>query len=35
MEEVIGERNKGDRHGKTSKLSGQERQDLVEYLVSL
>jgi len=33
--EVLTERNKGDRHGSTSKLSDKERQDLVEYLLSL
>lgn len=35
LNEVLFERNKGDRHGKTSKLAGKERQDLVEYLLSL
>lgn len=33
--EVIGEHNKGDRHGKTWELSDKEKQDLVEYLLSL
>lgn len=35
LEQVLIDRNKGDRHGKTSQLSPKERQDLVEYLLSL
>lgn len=35
LDDVLTVANKGDRHGKTSKLSSKERQDLVEYLLSL
>jgi cytochrome c peroxidase len=35
MKEVLTKHNKDDKHGKTSKLSEQEINDLVEYVLSL
>jgi cytochrome c peroxidase/DNA-binding beta-propeller fold protein YncE len=35
LRDVLTARNRGDRHGRTSRLSDQELNDLVEYLLSL
>lgn len=35
LEEVIGVHNPGDKHGRTSALSAEQRSDLIEYLRSL
>ena len=35
LDEVLGEFNPGDLHGKTSRLSPEERRDLLEYMLSL
>jgi len=35
LEDVIGSANPGDKHGRTSSLNSQQREDLIEYLRSL
>jgi DNA-binding beta-propeller fold protein YncE len=35
LSDVIGDRNAADRHGRTSALSNQEKEDLVEYLLQI
>jgi len=35
MEDVIGKDNKDDKHGKTSNLTSEQKNDLIEYILSL